>query len=368
MNSHLEEDNLFRRYLLNDVTPDEGRRVEDVLLGGEEISSEEDLDSIDRLLLAEDELIDDYACDVLSPRERELLEKNFLNGERRQKLSIAQGLVSYAVAENRAELNEQADSAASNVENLSPSGKQLSQAEGINDVYRATSTEWWRAIFTPGWKVALYAAVILGVGLGIWQMRSAESDIATAMNALNQVYRSQRPLEARITGLDYAPFPKTMGAEQKVSDYVALDRAERILIDAVAQHPTAEAQHALGRLYLARKKFDQAEKIFNAALQSDPNRARLHSDLGAVLFEKWDRVHSAGQTAESEELKRQSLEHLEKALALDGSLREARFNLALLYQTSNQTQLARTEWEKYLASEPDLRAKREAERNLELLK
>ena len=63
-----------------------------------------------------------------------------------------------------------------------------------------------------------------------------------------------------------------------------------------------------------------------------------------------------------------SIEHLMKALALDNSLREARFNLALLYQAANQPNLARAEWEKYIALEPDLRGKEEAQRNLKMLK
>src|SRR5438105_4300363 len=98
MNLLSEEDNLLRRYLLDDVTPDERQRVEERLLSEEvnenAANGDEDLDYVDRLLLSEDELIDDYARDALSPREQQLFEENFsLTSERRQKLVIAREMV-----------------------------------------------------------------------------------------------------------------------------------------------------------------------------------------------------------------------------------------------------------------------------------
>jgi tetratricopeptide (TPR) repeat protein len=175
-------------------------------------------------------------------------------------------------------------------------------------------------------------------------------------------------LETRITGFSHAPFTKLLGGEQNKLDYVALDRAERILLDNMTERPGASAQHALGRLYLAKKEFDKAQMLFNAALRVDPNNAQLHSDLGATLFEKWDRERSTSEVTESEETKRQSLEHLTEALRLEGSLSEARFNLALLYQSANQTRLAREEWGKYLALDPNSAWAKEAQDNLERLK
>lgn len=357
MNWELEEENKIRRYLLRDLPPESAQQVEEDLLGNDEYA--------EQLVMIEDELIDDYARGLLPELERDLFEQNFLITQvRRKKLMIAQAAVKYAEALGTANVDQPA---LSNVLAELPNTPSVTQPDKTLQNARP-GREWWQTLFAPAWKIAVYVVLALGIGLGIWQMNSSESDVAVATKVMSQAYHTQRPLETRITGFDYAPFPKTLGSDQGRADYVALDRAERILLDAVAEHPTVEGQHALGRLYLARKKFDQAEKLFKAALQSDPNDARLHSDLGAVLFERWDREHSAEQTAESEELKRQSLEHLEKALALDGSLREARFNLAILYQASNQTQLARAEWEKYLAIEPDSRGKKEAERNLELLK
>jgi tetratricopeptide (TPR) repeat protein len=222
-------------------------------------------------------------------------------------------------------------------------------------------------LFLPEWKVAAYAVLVLMAGFGYWLLRPDESEVTTALTAMNRAYSEQRPLEARITGFNYAPFPKLLGGEQDKVDYVAVEPAERILLDAEKQGPDVAAQHALGRLYLARKKFDQAQITLNTALRLDPDNARIHSDLGVTLFEKWARERPAGQSTAIEELKRQSLEHLTKALAIDGALREARFNRALLYQTSNQPQLAREEWQKYLASDTDSPWAEEARGNLKRL-
>lgn len=360
MNSYSEEEKLIHWYLLGAVSPEEEEHIEHRL--------QQETEYGELLLLVEEDLVDDYARGLLSEGERDLFEQNFLTTpERHQKLMLAQAAVKYvnALSVANAEPSVQPN------ELFKPDGTEQipSVAQPKRPLQNARpGREWWRALFTPGWKIAAYAVLIAGIGLGAWQKFSSESDIAVATNAMNQVYRVRRPLEIRITGFDYAPFPKTLGDDQEKFDYRALDRAERILHDAVTENPTVENQHALGRLYLARKKFDQAETVFNAALQTDPNNAQLHSDLGAVLFEKWDRERSAGQTVETERLKRQSQEHLIRALTLDGALREARFNLALLYQASNQTQPARAEWEKYLVSELDSRGKAEAQRNLELLK
>jgi Tfp pilus assembly protein PilF len=170
-------------------------------------------------------------------------------------------------------------------------------------------------------------------------------------------------LESRITGFSHAPFVKQLGGDQYKPDYAALDRAERILLDAMTRRLSASAQHALGRLYLAKMEFDRAQKLFNAALQAEPDNAQLHSDLGATLFEKWARERSA-VGAESEETKRQSLEHLARALMLNSKLPEAHFNLALLYQSENQTQMARQEWRNYLELDHDSTWAKEARGNL----
>ena len=344
MNWYSEEDKLLRRYLLDDVTAEERRLVEEKLLSEENNpeAGDDDLDFVDRLLLAEDELIDDYAQEVLSDHERRVFESSFATGpERKEKLSLTTDFMVLAGAD--AELVR------------------------LAATFESKRT-WWHTLLFPEWKMIAYASLAIILGFVVWRVYRSESDLTVAKAEIRRIYGAERPLEVRISDYGYARFSKTLGSESKEKDYVALDRVERILLDEIVEHPTVETQHELGRLYLARHKFDKAKSILEQALQTMPNDARLHSDLGAVFFELWDRQRSSGQTAESDLLKQQSIEHLMKALALDNSLREARFNLALLYQAANQPNLARAEWEKYIALEPDLRGKEEAQRNLKMLK
>src|SRR5215467_5723947 len=92
-------------------------------------------------------------------------------------------------------------------------------------------------------------------------LQSKRSPIDQGIAALNRAYQSQRPLEARISGFDYAPLVQTLGGEPDApnkTDYASRDRAERLLLDAFSEAPSPAARHALGRLYLTRKEFGKA--------------------------------------------------------------------------------------------------------------
>ena len=65
-----------------------------------------------------------------------------------------------------------------------------------------------------------------------------------------------------------------------------LQRAELTLLDALHNKPTPAVHHALGKVYLAKKQFDDAIKEFDEALKGDPKNAKLYSDLGAAWLEK----------------------------------------------------------------------------------
>ncbi len=81
MNWYSEDDKLLRRYLLDDVTAEEQRLIEGKLLDVGDLNapvSEDQPDFVDRLLIVEDELIDDYVRGELLGNEIALFEKNFL--------------------------------------------------------------------------------------------------------------------------------------------------------------------------------------------------------------------------------------------------------------------------------------------------
>src|SRR5215510_566002 len=371
-----EQEDQIRRYLLGAATPDEVEQVETDLLRGEE--------NVELLLLIEDELITDYALGALEQQERELLEENFFSTpDRREKLMIAREMVKQVSAYG----------------NLG-TAEEVEEARTGDKSWAAPQTwKWMIAIFRSGqvrWKIAVYAALVVGVGLGIWSLRQGyrktevDARLGKGMVALNQAYRERRLVKARITELEYAPFRETRGGseadgEQAGVDLPARRRAFDLLDDAVRENQkagaagaggaaevvvspgaAAAAHHAMGRFHLARKNFDDAIAEFEAALKTAPNNARLHSDLGAALMEKSD-LEALGKSGRDPRTLDRSLEHLNRAIELDDSLLEPLFNRALLRQNLWQLFQAKEDWDNYLKKYATSPWAEEARRNLKLI-
>ena len=99
-----------------------------------------------------------------------------------------------------------------------------------------------------------------------------------------------------------------------------------------SDHPSAASHQAAGKYYLMVRQFDEAKKEFTAALALEPQNAKIHNDLGAVLLEEGRAQSSAADNSRQLELYGRSVEHIQKALELDNSLQEALFNRALVFQ------------------------------------
>jgi hypothetical protein len=89
MDEYPENLPLIRRYLLGQTSEDEGERVEQLMMTGQE--------AFESALMLEDELADDYVQGFLSRDERLNFEKNYIaTKERRQKVWFARAMTSYA--------------------------------------------------------------------------------------------------------------------------------------------------------------------------------------------------------------------------------------------------------------------------------
>ncbi|HET9713999.1 MAG TPA: CHAT domain-containing protein, partial [Pyrinomonadaceae bacterium] len=165
---------------------------------------------------------------------------------------------------------------------------------------------------------------------------------------------------------DYAPYSPTRGPNDVNSR--DLDRSAALLQNAVNEKSSPEALHALGRFYLFKREFDKAIGEFEEALKAKPDDATIQSDLGAALFEKGKLERGADQSGRSETTLARSLEHLNRALELNDSLLDARFNRALLYEEMRLTPQALDDWNKYLALDANSRWAEEARRKIEELK
>jgi CHAT domain-containing protein/Flp pilus assembly protein TadD len=357
MNLLPEQEDRIRRYLLGVATPDEVEQVETDLLRGDE--------NLERFLLIEDELITDYALGALQLRERELLEENFFSTpERRERLMIAHEMVKQASTYGEAVMTEEIEKPRTD-----------NKSRGAPQMWK-----WLIASLKPGqsnwngWKFAVYATLVIALGIGTWQLLRGDSEIEKGLVALDHAYNDQRPFKARISGFGYAPpAPSAQRGEsetQKV-DRVALDRAKILLFSHSAGDSDPEINYALGKYYLTQNEFDTAIDQLKKALGSGAESAQLRNDLGAALLGKIERnsvTETGAGIRENERDFNDCLTHLNRALELNPTMREALFNRILLYRIGRLRREARADCEAYLRLDPDSRWAGEVKVALEEIK
>jgi CHAT domain-containing protein/Tfp pilus assembly protein PilF len=324
------DDNILRSYLLGTLPQERAEQLEESLLKDDE--------TIEHLSLIEDELIEDYARNALEAGDRQQFERYFLsNPKRRRKLMLVRGLRKYT-----------------------------EDVGHVSAADRIPARPWYIPHPSPQWA-AIAAVLVVAVGaLLLWPIYFGRNDVDKGLVALNEAYKTKRPVEARVTGLDYAPYSPTRGPNDVNSR--ELDRSAALLQNAVNEKNSPEAIHALGRFYLFKRDFDKAVGEFEEALKARPNDANIQSDLGAALFEKGKIERSTDQSGRGETTLARSLEHLNRALELNDSLLDARFNRALLYEEMRLTPQALDDWNKYLTYDSSSRWAEEARRKIEELK
>ncbi|HEU4711327.1 MAG TPA: CHAT domain-containing protein [Pyrinomonadaceae bacterium] len=302
-------------------------------------------DYSEQLDLEVDDIIENYLAGDFEGEELERVRSYFFRSEaRKEKLRLAIALEEY---KRRPAANEKAETSepSTSVVPFPPRRRSLVQ------------------------YLAIAAVLVVAVSIGYLAIRSSRSnsDVDRGLVALNQAYRQERPLEARLSNFDYAPLPSQRGGKTKVDD-TQLTLAGSLLAQAVAQKPSTASHNALGQYYLTERQFDKALDQFNAALALDPNDANTHLNLGAALLEKGkldsSKTDSGGKAIE--ELSR-SIEHLNKGLELNNASLEGYFNRALAYQFMSLTREAETAWKQYLQKDSNSPWAEEARRNLKTL-
>lgn len=321
-----QDGGLIRRYLLGRLREDELERLEEKIMA--------DTEFFNQVLLGEDELIEEYVQGDLTEADRTAFEVSVLaTPQGRQRVSYVRALRKFVAAVKPTPLP-------------------------------VIPTVWWRRPTSVSYLAAA-AIILIALGLVIEPILFP-SRVTKGVTTLAYAYRDQRPLESRISGFNYAPTVTTRGSEQKV-DQVALNRASGLLHDAEFEDPNPAAHHALGRLYLAEKKFDEAIAQFDEALKTDPNNASLHSDYGAALMEKGRADNGLDSSGKGLEELAKGLGHLNKALELDGTRLEALFNRALVHREMLLPRQAEDDWRKYLELDSSSQWANEARQNIKLL-
>jgi CHAT domain-containing protein len=232
---------------------------------------------------------------------------------------------------------------------------------------RHTSRHQW---FMPSRISRRVLLILVSIALLVagWSFRSfylRKSAVTTGLKALVAAYEGRRPLQARITGLAYAPFLSRRG-ESDDFDPVNRDLAERLLLEAVAEKPTSSARQALGQFYLMSGSPAKAVVQFEEALKEDAGNASLRNDFGVALME----LSHTSTVIESENTllySAKALEEFEAAVKLNPANVEALFNRALLLDQMKLPQQRDQAWQAYLARETDHNWTTEAKRTIQNL-
>ncbi|HKY04532.1 MAG TPA: CHAT domain-containing protein, partial [Blastocatellia bacterium] len=333
MAQNIEDNEPLRQYLLGDISDEDRDQIEKRLMTDDEFS--------ERLSMVEDDLVDDYVAEALSEEERERFETHYLlTGERREQVEFARSLSRYL-------------SKPSPVVSPEPIPPYVPFLDRI------------RAFFTPTLVAALIVILAVILPVGIWRAFYYQDDVDKGIAVLKSAYRSERPVEARISDFDYAPKIETRGGQQQES--LERERAHRLLLDAAAKDPSARSYHALGQYYLSQKDFDKAIAQFELALKEDEKNAQLHNDLGAALVERGKAARASDDTGKGIEDFARALDRFNRALEVEASLLEALFNRALVYEEMMLPDRASQDWQSYLEKDPDSRWAEEARRHLRII-
>lgn len=343
-----QEQHSVKRYLLKQLTVAEQHDVELRLLSDDGFAAEVEI--------AEDELIDEYLNQELSPEERIHFEQNFLiTPERHSKLISAQAFKRYLERIPPAPSPQKR----SMFEVLRNWFLPSSQTSGLVPVPQGGI---W-ALASPA-PMALTLLVIGVLGVIGWRLFVYQSDLQKGLVALNEAYRQERPVEARISTLDYAPFVSTRSGDPQQVNSLELKRAQIFLLEAEKEQADADSAHALGKLYLLQKEHDKAIESLQKAAKADTKNAQIYADLGAAYLEKGRLEPATGKG--SEDFSR-SLEYLKQALEIEPNLIEALFNRALVHQHQGLYQEAKADWRTYLEKDSSSKWAVEAQDNLKLL-
>lgn len=325
----------LRKYLLGNIEVEiDQEKVEERLMTDDAYFQE--------LLWQEEELVQDYVDNELDSDERQAFETHFLiSDERLNKVNFAQALRKHIDLPN------------------SPVKAEM-ELKKESRFRRAVKLLFSSPV--PSVAAVGVAALLVTLTIFYFYPRSSSADLSLAW--LNETYRLERPLESRITDLNYAPFYKFRGKKEEKIDENRRREAELRLLQ--EKSPNSEVLHTLGRLYLAEGDFDKAIDNIEKARQLSSKDAEIYNDLGVAYLEKYKSIKNDKDN--NAELSIKALEYFDKAIELNPKLLDAYFNRAEAFQSSNLPNEAKQAWQKYLELDSTSKWADDARSKLESLK
>ena len=182
MKSDFADSHKLRKYLLREIT-------DAVELEGIEKKMLSDGLFLAEIERVEAELIEEYIHEMLNPNEKKNFEKHFLaSPERKEKFRFMLALEE-AAAEHGTE--------------------KARAAAGTPEKPRASFFQGFFA--SRVWKFVTLGILILGISAGLCWYFVAGGKVSEGLAELKTAYLKQRPTEARLSALDYAPAITTRG-------------------------------------------------------------------------------------------------------------------------------------------------------------
>ncbi len=134
---------------------------------------------------------------------------------------------------------------------------------------------------SPAARYLLVGVIVFICCSTIWRFGIYRSNLELGLAELQGSISDSRPIEARIAGFDHAPWTAVRG-NSDVEQKDARDRAERLLVAAAGEQDDATSLAALGKLYLAERKFERANDLFERAASREKQDAAINADWGGV--------------------------------------------------------------------------------------
>jgi CHAT domain-containing protein/TolA-binding protein len=191
--------------------------------------------------------------------------------------------------------------------------------------------------------IGIAAALVIIAGIAAFVMRSrAQPGISTLIAAAPASYRT---IEPRITGFPWAELQR-LRAEAPAQDpeSLRLGGAAGEVLTRAERDSSDEAVHAAGVAKLLLQQPTEAIEQLRASAEKS-NAASTWNDLAAAYYT------SAVRDGRSADLPR-ALAAADRAIALDPSLHEARFNRALILERMGLRDAAAAAWREYLTRDP----------------
>ena len=205
-------------------------------------------------------------------------------------------------------------------------------------------------------RLAAGLAIIVIAMTALFLFTRDRSRTNDAMQALKLALKDVRFSEARVSGgLPYSRYSVTRGGAAN-NDDLEFSRALANLKGAEQENAPVNDRLALARVYLARGRFEDAQRaleILTQLIAGGVETPEALNDLGVAELQLKDYD--------------KAIAHFTRALAKSPSYKEALFNEALAEERMNRDADAARDWQLFINQSPDSGWKSEAETHLRTL-